>query len=393
MTDSLVSIIVPVYNVESYISECIESIRGQTYKNLQIILVDDGSTDQSGILCDEYAKQDQRIHVIHQQNGGTVIARQKGLQYAEGTYIGFVDGDDCIAPDMYRSLVSEMETSGADFVHTGYWKNDRKRATSRQQIIDFSRNDEKIDFLKTAVLGPERYISPSMWSKLFKAELIIKCFNQISQDNQLGEDLINLCICVLESNKVALTDSTYYYYRVRSDSMFHKNNLGRIKDIIRMYEGVCKALVSHGCYQELKGIMDGFLWDKVLEYVDINGQCFQIEEYYFKDVDVLKGKKIIIYGAGRVGRDYYSQICRYTECQVVAWVDEHPYQYEYQHIRLHEIDSLDSIEFDLLVIAVKSAEMASEIFDQLITRGIEKNRIYWSKPERLLPDIGGEEGV
>ena len=99
-----ISIIVPVYNIEKYISECIESIINQTYKNLQIILVDDGSTDKSGIICDEYARKDTRINVIHQKNGGLVSARKSGLRNVEGEFVGFVDGDDYIEPDMYENL-------------------------------------------------------------------------------------------------------------------------------------------------------------------------------------------------------------------------------------------------------------------------------------------------
>lgn len=100
----LISIIVPIYNVELYLEKCIESIINQTYKNLEIILVDDGSTDSCGKICDEYAKKDNRIKVIHKINGGLSDARNKGMEIAKGKYIGFVDGDDYVASDMYETL-------------------------------------------------------------------------------------------------------------------------------------------------------------------------------------------------------------------------------------------------------------------------------------------------
>jgi len=388
MTDSLVSIVVPVYNVEDYISECIESIQKQTYRNLQIILVDDGSTDRSGILCDEYAKQDRRIRVIHQSNGGPVAARGHGLKYAQGTYIGFVDGDDSIDPDMYQSLVNEMEISGADFVHSGYWERGQKMAANTKGCIDISQKSEKIKFLETAVLRSNDYISPSIWSKLFKAELIIRSHMQLPKDIRLGEDSIILCICVLESSKVALMDRAYYHYRVRDDSLSRKKTLSGIKDRIKTYEGIRDALDSYDCYQELEGCMDRLIWHGQLDYLAKNSHYFQVEKYFFQDVDILEGKKIIVYGAGRIGRDYYAQMCRYTDCKVVAWMDSHPEWYDYPHIRLCGIDDLDSLGFDLLVIAVKAAETADEICNQLIGRGIEKNRIYWSEPQRFSPDVG-----
>lgn len=387
MTDSLVSIIVPVYNVEDFISECIESIQKQTYRNLQVILVDDGSTDRSGVLCDEYAKRDRRISVIHQPNGGLVTARKQGLELAEGIYIGFVDGDDIIAPDMYQSLVNEMEISGADFVHSGFWEKDKKKVANTKGIIDIFQKDEKIRFLETAVLGVDRYIFPSICLKLFRADLIKKSYMQVSNVNQFGEDLINLCICVLESSKVALIDRAYYHYRVRDGSLSHKKNLSGIKDIFKMYKGICEALDSYDCYQELEGCMDGLLYDKLLDYMAEKGFCFQVEKYFFEDSDILEGKKVIVYGAGRVGRDYYAQMCRYTDCKVVAWMDSQPENYNYPYIRLRGIDDLDNVEFDLLVIAVKKAGVANEIRNQLIARGIDKNRIYWSEPKIFSPDV------
>lgn len=384
MTEQLVSIIVPVYNVENYIAECIESIQKQTYRNLQIILVDDGSPDQSGGICDEYAKQDQRIKVIHQSNGGLVAARKRGLELAEGKYIGFVDGDDSIDSNMYRSLVNELERSGADFVDSGLWEKGIKLVAKVQGLIDISQKNEKIRFLET-VLDPDYLVYPSTCTKIFRAELITKCYMQIAEDNQIGEDLINLCICVLESNKVALMDSAYYYYRVRNDSMIHSKKRNGIREQLRLYEGICRILTTYNCYQELKEAMDRFLWPRIFMYVEQKVHYFQVRKYFFTDVDILQGKKIIVYGAGRVGRDYYAQICLYTDCNVVAWMDACPERYNYPHIRLYGIGDLDSVDFDLLLIAVKDAGTANEICNQMIARGIQKNKIYWSKPEEFSP--------
>lgn len=231
------------------------------------------------------------------------------------------------------------------------------------------------------MLGTNGYITPSIWSKLFKSQLIKKSYVQVSTKNQVGEDFISLCICVLESNKVALMDGAYYHYRIRNESLSHMGGGDEAKETIKMYNAIYEVLDSYGCYQELKGCMNSSFWWR---YVDRHGQCFQVEKYFFQNVGVLKGKKVVVYGAGRVGRDYYTQMCRYTECDVVAWMDSHPEQYDYPHIRLHGINDLESIEFDLLVIAVKAARVAAEICDQLLAKGIEKNKIYWSEPERFL---------
>ena len=112
----LISIIVPVYNIEQYIEQCVLSIRNQTYKNIEIILIDDGSTDGSGNICDKLAEGDQRIKVIHKKNGGLATARKDGVNSAKGKYIGFVDGDDWIEPNMYESLYNFAIENDAQMV-------------------------------------------------------------------------------------------------------------------------------------------------------------------------------------------------------------------------------------------------------------------------------------
>ena len=121
----MISVIVPIYNVEEYLPTCIESILNQTYKDLEILLIDDGSTDNSGKICDEYAKQDKRCIVIHQQNKGVSATRNTGLNYATGKYISFVDGDDYIHPQMIEILYNEIRKGDFDFsmiLHKAVWK-------------------------------------------------------------------------------------------------------------------------------------------------------------------------------------------------------------------------------------------------------------------------------
>ncbi|MGN0557410.1 MAG: glycosyltransferase family 2 protein, partial [Acutalibacteraceae bacterium] len=116
MDEKTVSVIIPVYNAEKYLAECLESVQNQTYHPLQIILIEDGSSDQSGKICDEYAAKDERIEVYHQPNSGVSAARNKGLMSARGGWIAFIDADDRVAPDYIERLIGEAEKSGADIV-------------------------------------------------------------------------------------------------------------------------------------------------------------------------------------------------------------------------------------------------------------------------------------
>ena len=119
MSKSLISVIVPVYKVENFLDRCVESIVGQTYENLEIILVDDGSPDNCPAMCDEWAEKDSRIRVIHKENGGLCSARNAGMDIAAGDYLGFVDSDDCIEPDMYQLLVENAVSTQADISRCG----------------------------------------------------------------------------------------------------------------------------------------------------------------------------------------------------------------------------------------------------------------------------------
>lgn len=382
MESPLVSIIVPVFNMEQYISECIESIQKQTYQNLQIILVDDGSVDRSGEICDAYAAADHRIEVVHQQNEGPVKARKCGLERAEGKYVGFVDGDDYIALDMYQMLVKELEATRADFVHSGYWENNSKKIVPIRNVIDVSLN--KISFMEGATLGQDGYITPSIWSKLFQADFIRKSFEKLPDDCILGEDVLVLCICVLESKRIALMDRADYHYRVREKSLSHQNHINDLKNVIKLHHNLCQILRQYGLDKDSEHMMDEFLWNHLLEYMGrIAAHDFQIARYCFNNTDKLNGKRVVIYGAGAVGRDYYAQISRYSDCRIVAWTDANPEKYHYSNVRLYRPETLCSMTFDILIIAVWEEASAKEIQFRLTENGVEQCKIFWSKPGRL----------
>lgn len=126
MENPSISIIVPVYNIEEYLPRCIESILRQTYTNLQLVLVDDGSKDRSGALCDEYAKKDSRILVVHKENGGSSSARNRGIEVATGEYLGFVDSDDYVEPDMYGKMVTAILENGCNIVQVARDEKDER---------------------------------------------------------------------------------------------------------------------------------------------------------------------------------------------------------------------------------------------------------------------------
>ena len=213
MKNDLISIIIPVYKVEKYLEKCIESVLKQTYTNLQIILVDDGSPDNCGKICDEYAKKDPRIEVIHKVNGGLSDARNVGIAKAKGKYIGFVDSDDYIKEDMYEILINLIKEYDADVsICNLYDVIDGKEYIRNNEngIQEYSR----LEILKEVLL--DKNIQSYAWNKLYKKEL----FDEIKYPIGKKYEDIGTTFYVFEKcNKIVVTSEPEYYYLKRSDSL------------------------------------------------------------------------------------------------------------------------------------------------------------------------------
>ena len=220
MDEKLVSVIIPAYNIEDYIGRCLDSIISQTYKNLEIIVVDDGSRDYTGEILDNYAKKDRRIKVIHKENGGVSSARNKGIEVAEGDYIGFIDGDDLIEPEMYKILVDLLEEENADIAHCGYQmvfpdRVDYYHNTGKKKIQTTEEG------LKDLLSG--EMIEPGLVNKLYKKELIKNC--RLDETVKINEDLLMNYQLFKLSQKSVYYDITPYSYMIRSSSATGANSL------------------------------------------------------------------------------------------------------------------------------------------------------------------------
>jgi len=241
--EELISIIVPVYNVEKYLQKCVDSIINQTYKTLEIILVDDGSKDNSGKICDELEKMDNRIKVIHKQNGGLSDARNAGIKIAKGKYIGFVDSDDYIARDMFETLYGLSKKHNADVSIVSYYEVYNGKIISARDSKDLEVFD-KIEALKEVLI--DRRIQSYAWNKLFKREL----FENIEfPTNKNFEDIATTLLLFEQSNTVVLLEDPKYYYLRRDDSIVGIKNYKTYKDYLDVIYD--KYLYLNGKYEEL----------------------------------------------------------------------------------------------------------------------------------------------
>ena len=225
METKKISIIVPVYKVEAYLKKCVESIVNQTYQNIEVILVDDGSPDQCGHICDFYAKIDSRIRVIHKQNGGLSSARNAGISMSTGDYLLFVDSDDWISPRLCENAIQDLEESGADVVIYGFSRIDENEKIL-ENCVAFEPKDitskEAVESLIT--LKIDNYA----WNKIYKKEL----FEGIRfPEGRLWEDIGTTYKVLLKSKKIHISNRILYYYLVRNGSITSTPNPQSLLDI------------------------------------------------------------------------------------------------------------------------------------------------------------------
>lgn len=235
MKKDLISIIIPVYNVEKYIEKCLESVINQTYNNIEIILIDDGSLDDSGKICDEYAKKDKRIVVIHKNNEGVSVARNVGIKKSKGKYVAFIDSDDYVEENYVEKLYITIDEK--DMAIVGAKRiNEKGKIIEKSSVIvqEYSQNEAIQQLLLEKIYGPE------LWGKLFKTEILKKL--EFRKDMTVGEDfdLLYRYLQYIQRVKIDTTE-TLYNYILRNGSIMNSSfNPNWFKDM-----QVCEKIINN----------------------------------------------------------------------------------------------------------------------------------------------------
>lgn len=228
-----ISVIIPAYNIEKELPRTLDSVLAQTYQNLEIIVVNDGSKDGTAAVIDAYAAKDSRIRPIHKENGGVTSARLRGVAEATGDWIGFVDGDDYIEPDMYERLMSNAREQGADISHCGYrmvfpngWV-DWYYNTGRKLLQDHETG------LRDLVSG--NFVEPALWNKLFRRELFRDLERQMDFSIKINEDVLMNYYLFKAAESAAYEDFCPYHYVLRPGSAATSRlNAGKLTDPIKV---------------------------------------------------------------------------------------------------------------------------------------------------------------
>ena len=256
------SIIVPVYKVEKYLPKCVDSILAQTFKDFELILIDDGSPDRCGELCDEYAAKDPRIQVIHQKNQGVSAARNAGLELARGEYIGFVDSDDWIEPEMYETMITAAADKGVDVVicSANQWSE-----SGTLLFHDFrSDGDYTGTQLLQAMYSTPNPLGGCLWNKLFRAEAIRS--NRFRQHLTNCEDTVFIVECFFSLQNGIKISKPLYNVVQRGKSASRSGNIGQVYRTICGFAEMKDLLRSHKHEKKLDSLAANMVLDSCVRF-------------------------------------------------------------------------------------------------------------------------------
>lgn len=384
----IISVVIPVFNSEKYISRCLESLCKQTYKNIEIICVDDGSMDNSENVIKKYVDQDNRIAYMYQENKGVYEARRNGINVAKGNYIAFVDSDDWVEEDyisnLYQdicecemstcSVVKELQNAGEVIISEDYF----------EEVYDKINNNELWNnFIFDNESNKVQRLNGFMVNKLFITEKIKEVVNDIGESNiRYSEDSLVTYLYVTRCKRIKIGKKPLYHYCYNENSACNSIRLNRLSDVEKIYGVFSRVLV--GCLDKNKYLLQVEKWVSTIAVyiinsnVDFVGSNYIMQYIYNFPFD--KEMRLVIYGAGKAGNDLYKYLMHYNY-NVVLWVDKN---YERMNDeRIQAVKELESTVYDYVILASGTKELADNMREFLREYHVEEKKIFWTEPMRV----------
>ena len=375
-----ISVIIPMYNAVGSIERCLKSVVDQSFCDLEIIVVDDGSTDGSGQKAREIAVGDSRISVISQENKGLIGARKTGIQAASGDYVLFVDSDDHIDPDMIEDMVAHSENGDVDVILEGarFWMGDRQNK-ALNYAAEGMYSGRELEELKKTLLCAEDYctmqVLPFLWNKMFKRDLIKPHVLEADEKITIGEDVAIGFPAILKAHKIYVSSKAHYnYIKGEGTMMSTKNEEKEFSNAIRLY-GYLKTRfqqLGYGDDASLKGVRRLFINQLFTRAYESTNSIMRCTGLYPFIADV--AEQLIIYGAGEFGKEVFARAFRIST--VKYWIDRNA---EAISDAGHDISKLDDCEItdkDEILVAVLNRKTAGKIAQSLIEKGAAADRIH-----------------
>lgn len=379
--DDLISIVIPVYGVAEYLPQCVDSLVAQRYEKLEIILVDDGSTDGCAAICDRYARTDRRVRVVHKSNGGLVSARKAGVALASGEYLGFVDGDDWVGDDYFESLHEEAASADADLVISGYTREFFGKCEAmapRSAAGRYGRDGVLEGLLPKAIYNGvffQHGVSTYVWNKLFRREKAARFVAEIDDDIVMGEDAALTYPYLASAESAVVCAHGSYYYRQRMNS------------IVKSVPSVQKE------YYRL-GVLFRYLQRQLLAAPLSARVAEQLRYYFYAQVLVRSGavvggavpcaipfaglkpgQRVVVYSSGSFGQHVVAALRRVGHHELVGWVDDDDHESQRSGLQVTSVASISKLEFDVVLIAAIDSEYAEVVARRLEQHGVTRAKI------------------
>lgn len=376
--DYLISIIVPVYNTYEYLKKCLDSVCVQCCDQIQVVIVDDGSSDGSERVCDEYAEKYQDILVIHKENEGLVSARKTGIEVSRGKYIAFLDSDDWIEKDFFIKIVNSVMHTSFDVIAFGCLQEFPDKTVRWANAINMGEYcGDKLDWIKeNCIFKQGEFVPwtmlPHLCTKVISKELIQKYIQNVSNLTTFGEDAACFYPCLWNANRILVLDEAPYHYLQRTSSM--SNSFKKIDSEI--IEDISSCLMK-----------SDYMNDKIRKQIKIyTFYLYMLRNYSYLDKygfvlfpfeQIKANDKIVIYGAGGFGVSLWNYINSTQHVQIQAIVDKRGRLCSTAYYEVNEINVIEKLDFDYIVIAILNEKISKEVKKFLVDMGVDPKKILY----------------
>ncbi len=370
----LVSVIIPIYNASQYLGKCLDSILHQSYRNTEILCVDDGSQDTSVLILQKYASLDNRIRIIEKENGGVVSARKKGIMEASGDYVFYVDADDWIDPNMLAEMVNAALENEAEIVTSGCVHEYDNHTTINSERFDpgrYSGESLRNNFLSNMVSTDvffSQNVRVSLWGKLYRKGFLEPFQLQIDNSLRTGEDVAVVYPCYLNAKCVYVMGKNYYHYRINAHSMTSRGSGNADIHSLEILREFLEKEFS--CRSDIQSIREQY--EIIIAFEQLQVLPEEIvklkDDELFPFSSVCSTDRLVLYGAGRFGKKL-KRVIEDLGMSVVGLIDRNVSE------GVLPLKKIKELNFDKIIISVLNFDMISDIKRSLCDEGIDEKQI------------------
>lgn len=383
MKDILLSVIIPVFNTREYLTKCIRSIQSQSYENFEIIIVDDGSCDGSAEICDDLAKADERIRVIHKDNEGQLNARKTGASYASGEFITCVDSDDWIDANRFQVAMRAIIELGVDAVQLGgfvkEYENSATVVCGEQLEHIYDKHGIETDYMRL-LAGDELFFDRKVflghWMMFIRRSIYKECIEQIDGRIRRAEDTLSILNCVLHCDSLFyIPDASYHYLQQREGSVGQRTTNWGYEHAYYYYRQLSIIESQQECItDEMRNVFIQFAYHNMF-LTNYRLLYTYYKDYLFPYNCVQDGSRVIVYGAGNVGVELVNAINMDSRFELIAWIDAKPVQNPRSEFSVEPIKVIDNLKYDYIIISIIMPSIALAAKNDLINKGVDEKKI------------------